>query len=334
MSEKQVFTVEQARAAGEKIGIDWSSSRFDVEQFRMGMDVELEHGAQDPETNVTDDDIVMTAKIARAHLNEFPDYYSRLAVMDAEAESRGPRDPVNSGQQTERAVDGAKTALILGALGVVFGDIGTSPIYTLQTVFSPTDPHPVSVSRDTVFGIVSMIVWSVTVVVTITYVLLVMRADNEGEGGIMALITLLRRRRMPGHPRTKLWLAGLGLFGASLFLGDSMITPAISVLSAVEGLKVASPSLEHLVLPITAVIILILFLLQRMGTASVGRLFGPVMLAWFATIAACGVHGITGHPEILKALSPTYALSFFFNHFSIAFFALAAVVLAVTGAEA
>jgi KUP system potassium uptake protein len=241
---------------------------------------------------------------------------------------------VRRDDHTDQAAGGAKAALILGALGVVFGDIGTSPIYTLQTVFSPTDPHPVAVSRDTVFGIVSMIVWSVTLVVTVTYVLLVMRADNEGEGGIMALITLLRRRQLKGHPRTKLWLAGLGLFGASLFLGDSMITPAISVLSAVEGLKVASPSLEHLVVPITAVIILVLFLLQRMGTASVGRLFGPVMLAWFVTISACGVNGITGHPEILKALSPTYAVSFFFSHFSIAFFALAAVVLAVTGAEA
>ena len=229
---------------------------------------------------------------------------------------------------------GAKAALILGALGVVFGDIGTSPIYTVQTVFDPSDPHPVSVTRETVFGIVSLIFWSVTIVVTVTYVLLVMRADNDGEGGIMALITLLRRRQLPGHRRTKLLLAGLGLFGASLFLGDSMITPAISVLSAVEGLKVTAPSLGHLVVPITAAIILALFLLQHLGTAKVGRMFGPVMLTWFVTIAACGVHGIAGHPEILKALSPTYALSFFFGHFSVAFFALAAVVLAVTGAEA
>ena len=246
----------------------------------------------------------------------------------------GPAARVSGGGQTDPAAGGVRAALILGALGVVFGDIGTSPIYTVQTVFNPNDPHPVSVTRDTVFGIVSMIFWSVMIVVTVTYVFLVMRADNEGEGGIMALITLVRRRQTPGHARTKLLLAGLGLFGASLFLGDSMITPAISVLSAVEGLKVASPSLDHLVVPITAAIIVALFLLQRIGTARVGRLFGPVMLVWFATIAACGVNGISGHPEILKALSPTYALSFFFNHFSIAFFALAAVVLAVTGAEA
>jgi KUP system potassium uptake protein len=228
----------------------------------------------------------------------------------------------------------AKGAIILGALGVVFGDIGTSPLYTIQTVFNPSDPHPVAVSTDSVFGIVSMIVWSVMIVVTVTYVFLVMRADNDGEGGIMALITLIRRQHVAGARRTKLVLAALGIFGASLFLGDSMITPAISVLSAVEGLKVAEPSLDHLVVPITAAIIVALFLLQRLGTAGVGRLFGPVMVVWFLTIAACGVSGIVDHPQILKALSPTYALDFFFNHFSIAFFALAAVVLAVTGAEA
>jgi KUP system potassium uptake protein len=174
----------------------------------------------------------------------------------------------------------------------------------------------------------------VTIIVTVTYVLLVMRADNNGEGGIMALITLIRRGPMAGRRQITMLLAGLGIFGASLFLGDSMITPAISVLSAVEGLKIAAPSLEHLVVPITAAIIVVLFLLQRLGTGAVGRLFGPVMLVWFLTIAACGIDGIADHPEILKALSPTYALDFFFNHFDLAFFSLAAVVLAVTGAEA
>jgi KUP system potassium uptake protein len=227
----------------------------------------------------------------------------------------------------------AKAALTLGALGVVFGDIGTSPLYTVQTVFNPRDPHPVGASVDNVFGVVSLIFWAVTIVVTITYVLLVMRADNEGEGGIMALITLIRRRDI-GAFRTRWLLAGLGLFGASLFLGDSMITPAISVLSAVEGLKVAAPSLASLVVPITVGVIVALFLLQRLGSSVVGRLFGPVMALWFTVVAACGLRGITKHPEILKAVSPTYALDFFFNHFSTAFFALAAVVLAVTGAEA
>ena len=227
----------------------------------------------------------------------------------------------------------ARAALILGALGVVFGDIGTSPIYTVQTVFNPADPHPVSVSRDSVFGIASLIFWSVMIIVTVTYVLLVMRADNEGEGGIMALITLIRRGGVSAN-RTRLVLAALGVFGAALFLGDSMITPAISVLSAVEGLKVAEPSLGNAVVPITAVIILVLFLFQHFGTATIGRVFGPVMLAWFIVIGACGVNGIVDHPEILRALSPTYAVDYLFGHFSTAFFALAAVVLAVTGAEA
>jgi len=230
--------------------------------------------------------------------------------------------------------DAVRLALVVGALGVVFGDIGTSPIYTLQTVFNPSDPHPVPVSTENVLGVVSLIFWSVMLIVLVTYVLLAMRADNDGEGGIMALITLLRR--WDGHRgrRAATVLAGLGIFGAALFFGDSMITPAISVLSAVEGLKVVSPSLEELVVPITAVIIVVLFLAQRRGTAAVGRIFGPVMVLWFVTIAASGVVGIADHPAILKALSPTYALGFLVGHFDIAFFALAAVVLAVTGAEA
>jgi KUP system potassium uptake protein len=224
--------------------------------------------------------------------------------------------------------------VVVGALGVVFGDIGTSPIYTLQTVFNPSDPHPVPVSTQNVFGVVSLVFWSVMIIVTVTYVLLAMRADNDGEGGIMALITLLRRWSGQRGRRAALVLAALGIFGASLFFGDSMITPAISVLSAVEGLKVVESSLDNLVVPITAVIIVVLFLVQRRGTAAVGRVFGPVMIAWFAVIGACGVAGIADHPAILKALSPTYALGFLAGHFGTAFFALAAIVLAVTGAEA
>lgn len=223
---------------------------------------------------------------------------------------------------------------MIAALGVVFGDIGTSPLYTIQTVFNPSDPHPVEASTDSIFGVISLIFWSVMIVVTVTYVLLVMRADNDGEGGIMALITLIRRQPIDARRRTTVVLAALGIFGASLFFGDSMITPAISVLSAVEGLKVAAPSLAELIIPITATIIVVLFAMQRLGTAAVGRLFGPVMIVWFLVIAGCGVRGIVQHPEILKALSPTYALEFLFGHFAIAFFALAAVVLAVTGAEA
>ena len=228
----------------------------------------------------------------------------------------------------------AQAALTVGALGVVFGDLGTSPIYTIQTVFNPSDPHPVAVNRESVFGVVSLIFWAVTLIVTVTYVLLVMRADNDGEGGIMALISLLRRGGVPGSARTKAILAALGVFGASLFFGDSMITPAISVLSAVEGLKVVEPSLDQYVIPITAVIIVLLFASQRFGSTVVGRFFGPVMVVWFFVVGACGVAGIAPHPEILKALSPTYAVGFLFGHFSTAFFSLAAVVLAVTGAEA
>jgi KUP system potassium uptake protein len=228
----------------------------------------------------------------------------------------------------------AQGALALGALGVVFGDIGTSPLYTVQTVFSPSDPHPVKVSHDSIFGVTSLIFWSVTIIVTVTYVTLVMRADNDGEGGIMALIALIRRRALPGGARAKAVLAALGIFGASLFFGDSMITPAISVLSAVEGVQVAAPSVSSLVIPITVAIIVVLFLVQRLGTGAVGRVFGPVMAVWFTVLGVLGIRGIAAHPMILEALSPSYALGFLFGHFSTAFFSLTAVVLAVTGAEA
>ena len=235
------------------------------------------------------------------------------------------------------AMDGRPTlrlGIVVGALGVVFGDIGTSPIYTIQTVFNPGDPHPVPISQNNVYGVVSTIFWSVMIIVTLTYITLVMRADNNGEGGIMALITLLRRWAGQRGRRTAMMLAALGLFGASLFFGDSMITPAISVLSAVEGLKVIEPGFEDWVVPITAAIIVGLFSVQRHGTAAVGRFFGPVMIVWFVAIGACGANGVVDNPEILKALSPTYALTFLTGHFHIAFFSLAAIVLAVTGAEA
>ncbi|MEP7089040.1 MAG: potassium transporter Kup [Nocardioidaceae bacterium] len=228
----------------------------------------------------------------------------------------------------------AQAALTLGALGVVYGDIGTSPLYTIQTVFNPADPHPVSANMTSVYGVISLIFWSVTIIVTLKYVLLVLRADNDGEGGILALITLIQRQGVIGSPRTKLLLAGLGIFGASLFFGDSMITPAISVLSAVEGLRIVEPTLEHLIVPITATIIVVLFATQRLGTARVGKVFGPVMVLWFVAIGTCGIAGIVDNPSVLKALLPTYALGFLVGHFTTAFFALAAVVLAITGAEA
>ena len=224
-------------------------------------------------------------------------------------------------------------ALVVGALGVVFGDIGTSPIYTFQTIFNPDDPHPVPITTDNVYGVVSLIFWSVMIIVTLTYVTLVMHADNDGEGGIMALIALVRRLGARSG-RIAVVLATLGVFGAALFSGDSMITPAISVLSAVEGLKIIDPGLQGWVVPITAAIIVALFAVQRRGTGTVGSLFGPVMIGWFVAIGACGVNGIVDHPQILAALSPVYAVKFLVGNFGTAFFSLAGVVLAVTGAEA
>jgi KUP system potassium uptake protein len=224
-------------------------------------------------------------------------------------------------------------ALVVGALGVVFGDIGTSPIYTFQTIFNPDDPHPVPITTDNVYGVVSLIFWSVMIIVTLTYVTLVMHADNDGEGGIMALVALVRRWGARSG-RAVMVLTTLGIFGAALFSGDSMITPAISVLSAVEGLKVVNPGLAGWVVPITAIIIVALLAVQRHGTGAVGSLFGPVMIGWFVAIGACGVNGIVDHPQILAALSPVYAVKFMVGNFGTAFFSLAGVVLAVTGAEA
>jgi KUP system potassium uptake protein len=223
-------------------------------------------------------------------------------------------------------------ALAIGALGVVYGDIGTSPLYALQTVFT-TDNHAVNADRASVYGVVSLVFWSITLIVTVKMVLLIMRADNDGEGGIMALIALVQnvvlRRRV-----AKATLVALGIFGASLFYGDGMITPAISVLSAVEGLKVVSPSLHSVVVPITVVIIAVLFTIQRLGTGRVGSFFGPVMAVWFVVIAVAGVHGIADHPGILRSISPTYGAQFLFDHGHVAFVALGGVVLTVTGAEA
>ncbi|WP_440712840.1 potassium transporter Kup [Gordonia sp. FQ] len=232
------------------------------------------------------------------------------------------------------AVHPLRAGLMIGALGVVFGDLGTSPIYTLQTLFDPRDPHPIAPSRENVEGVVSLIFWSVMVIVTVTYVLLAMRADNDGEGGILALMTLLRRWSSGIRPRVMAVLVALGVLGAALFLGDSMITPAISVLSAVEGVKVVDPGLRELVVPLTALIVFVLFLVQRFGSGRVGAVFGPVMAVWFAAIAVLGVRGILVEPGIVAALSPSYAIGFAAGHPGVAFFALAAVVLAVTGAEA
>ena len=224
------------------------------------------------------------------------------------------------------------TALTLGALGVVFGDIGTSPLYALQAVFN-ADDHAVHPTQTTVYGIVSLVFWTITLLVSIKFVLLIMRADNEGEGGIMALIAKVQAATI-GAGRRKYVLILLGVFGAALFYGDGMITPAISVLSAVEGMEVISPGLKDLVVPITVAILTALFAIQRFGTGVVGSLFGPVMIVWFALLAITGGAEVAKDPEILKAVAPTYAITFLAEHGGTAFVALGSVVLTVTGGEA
>ena len=223
-------------------------------------------------------------------------------------------------------------ALTLGALGVVFGDIGTSPLYAVQAVFT-SDGHAVHVNQPEVYGVISLVFWSITMIVSVKYVSFIMRADNEGEGGIMALTALLQNARLKRSAVT-VGLVGLGVLGASLFYGDGVITPAISVLSAVAGLKVAVPSLSSLVLPISVVVLTLLFAIQRFGTKVVGNLFGPVMVLWFGVLGLVGIVEIAHHPGTLRALSPTYGAQFFLDHGAVAFIALASVVLAVTGAEA
>jgi len=227
---------------------------------------------------------------------------------------------------------GAALALMIGALGVVFGDIGTSPLYTVQTIFTGNG-HAIRPVASDIYGSISLVFWTLTITVSVKYVGLVMRADNHGEGGVLALASLLRNPRLRGV-RVVPFLIMLGVLGASLFSGDGAITPAISVLSAVEGLKVAAPALAKAVVPLAAVVLAALFALQRFGTHSVGRLFGPVMLGWFLTLALFGIGELVPHPQILRALSPSYGISFFVHHGIHAYFALGAVVLAVTGAEA
>jgi KUP system potassium uptake protein len=221
--------------------------------------------------------------------------------------------------------------LALGAIGVVFGDIGTSPLYTLQEVFS--EKYGLHVAQASVFGVLSLVFWALMLVVTLKYVTFVMRADNKGEGGIMALLTLAQRG-VRGMPRLRWLVALLAIFGAALFYGDGVITPAMTVLSAVKGLEVAEPALGRWVVWISVAILLLLFALQRRGTAGIGAVFGPVMCVWFTVIALLGVHMIVRAPQILLALNPYYAVRFFQSHGIAGFVALGGVVLAVTGTEA
>ena len=221
-------------------------------------------------------------------------------------------------------------ALTLGAIGIVYGDIGTSPLYALKEVFR--HGH-VPLTESNIYGVLSLVFWTLTVVVSIKYVVLILRADNNGEGGLIAMLALASQA-VRDRPKLRRRLLFLGIFGTAIFFGDGVITPAISVLSAVEGLQVAAPGLHTWVVPVTLVVLTALFVFQRHGTARVGRLFGPVMAVWFLVLAALGLAHIGDNVAILKALSPHYALLFMFRHSAIAFIALGSVVLCVTGAEA
>jgi KUP system potassium uptake protein len=231
-----------------------------------------------------------------------------------------------------QANDKRLAGLTLAALGIVYGDIGTSPLYALHEVFASTH-HPVPIDSGNVLGVLSLFFWSLMIVVTLKYVVFIMRANNKGEGGVIALMTLALQGGDPTSRRQRLLLA-LGLFGAALFYGDGVITPAISVLSAVEGLELIADGFAPWVIPITLVILVALFTFQRCGTASVGALFGPVMVLWFAVLAVFGALAIAEHPGVLAALDPRHAWHFLHGNGRLGFFALGSVVLCITGAEA
>ncbi|MCG1046949.1 MULTISPECIES: potassium transporter Kup [Mycetohabitans] len=222
-------------------------------------------------------------------------------------------------------------ALTVAAIGVVFGDIGTSPLYALKEAFSPQ--HGIALTPEGILGVISLLFWAIVIVVSLKYVLFVMRADNDGEGGVLALMALALR----GFARDGKWIGVLmafGIFGACMFYGDAVITPAISVMSAVEGLEIAAPSLARYVLPITLLILIALFMLQKHGTEVVGRLFGPVMIVWFVTLALLGLYHIATAPRVIAALNPWYAIRFMHDHAVQAYHVLGSVFLVLTGAEA
>jgi KUP system potassium uptake protein len=224
----------------------------------------------------------------------------------------------------------ALAALTLGALGVVYGDIGTSPLYALKEVFHG---GRVAATHDNILGVLSLIFWTMTVIVSLKYVLLVLRADNNGEGGLIAMLALATMA-VRDRPALRRVLLTVGLFGTAVFYGDGVITPAISVLSAVEGLEVVAPALHNIVIPITLLVLTVLFAVQRFGTGGIGKAFGPVTLLWFITLIALGLPHIAGNPHVLVALNPMYALGFFAAQPLVAFVGLGAVVLVVTGGEA
>ena len=236
-----------------------------------------------------------------------------------------------SGSHAETGGAAKPLGLLIAAVGVVYGDIGTSPLYTLKEVFH--GGYGVEVTHDAILGVLSMIFWSLIWVVSFKYMVFILRADNQGEGGIMALTTLARRATAR-FPRLQMVMVVFGLFGAALFYGDSMITPAVSVLSAMEGLELAFDGLERWIVPMALVVLVGLFLIQKHGTARIGVLFGPVMVAWFLVLGALGVYGIMHTPEVLQAVNPAWGVRFFIVHPGIGVAILGAVVLALTGAEA
>jgi len=225
---------------------------------------------------------------------------------------------------------GAVAALTLGALGVVYGDIGTSPLYALKEVFHAGH---VALTHANVLGVLSLIFWTITVIVSLKYVLLILRADNNGEGGLIAMLALATTA-VKDRPSLRRKLMVVGLFGTAIFYGDGVITPAISVLSAVEGLRVAAPALDAWVIPLTLIVLTLLFAVQRYGTGGIGKTFGPITLIWFIVLIALGLPHIVEQPEVLVALNPAYAIGFFRTQPQVAFIALGAVVLVVTGGEA
>ena len=236
---------------------------------------------------------------------------------------------IDSDSENGHQPGGKLPILMLGAIGVVYGDIGTSPLYAMKESF--IGPHPLAVDPIHIFGVLSLIFWSLMLIVTVKYVFVAMRADNRGEGGSFALLALIQRSI--GGGRWTKPIIMLGVLATCLFFGDAMITPAISVLSAVEGLTTVNEGFQRFVIPISIVILIALFLIQARGTAKVGLIFGPIMLVYFGILAALGVMNIAKHPEILGALNPWWAVKFFMFNPKLAFLAMGSVFLAVTGAE-
>src|SRR5215213_5829593 len=265
-----------------------------------------------------------------------------VAPGEVAPEDEGPAPLTTSGTHlavapphhpTENPRGRLLATLSLTALGVVYGDIGTSPLYSIKECFK--EAYGLTPNATNVFGLLSLIVWSLVLIVSIKYVVFILRADNRGEGGVLALLALvLQREHRTSDRRRRGILIALGLFGGAFLYGDGIITPAISVLGAVEGLEIIAPGLKRLVVPISFAIIFALFFFQYKGTAKVGGVFGWVMLAWFASIGALGLHGVIRHPFILSALNPWYAVEFYAAHASRSFVVLGAVVLVVTGGEA